>query len=116
MPDEDQISLSVFQMRSAVVCHENAFALSNPFSFKDVRKTSFVKTSQIALDKLSCRAKSNINPPPLTTSHNAPRFETTTGTPQAIASNAGRPNPSSKEGRTNNVAPAYSPGRCSSAA
>ena len=38
------------------------------------------------------------------TSGKDPRFDTTTGTPHAIASRTGKPNPSSKEGRTSMAA------------
>src|SRR6266498_5893619 len=106
MQAEVQISLSVFQIMSALFCHEKDLALANPFSFNERRKDLFDKHSLIALKKSPDFDKSKIIPASPTTSHNAPPFATTTGVPLAIASSAGKPKPSSNEGNTNNNAPA----------
>src|SRR5215216_3131491 len=106
MPFVVQISFSVFQIKSAVFCHEKHFARASPFSLKDKRRNLFSKPSQMALDKLSGSDRSKTNAESPNTSHKASAFDTRTGVPHAIDSRAGKPNPSSNDGNTNREAPA----------
>src|SRR5262249_28598204 len=79
---------------SAVRCQENSRARASPRSANSARNPRSVKTSYSLSARATSSRGSNCTPASPTTSGKELAFDDTTGTPQAIASSGGNPNPS----------------------
>jgi hypothetical protein len=75
-----------------------------PSATSAVRREESAKSAKIVSDQASTSAGGKVTAASPTTSGSEEAFEVMTGTPQAMASNKGRPNPSYKLGNTNNAA------------
>ena len=96
---------------SIVLSHVNISARARPFDAR-VRARAGPSIIVANASSMASTVGSTISPASATISGKAPPSETTTGTPQARASRAGRPNPSKRLGRQNAVAPAMSAANC----